>query len=700
MDRTSPLQPVEGSAGPSENPQTTTSPTPAEEPAPTLETLPTELLRSVADHLSVPQRSLLALTSKQTLFKLGLPSREEWQEISNSPFLPNFLGLHDARTFASRLQGTFNISSSRFVAAPDDLSCNVDCFSRCTTWNGNLILKTTLNYALSDDPEKMSKLVQLFQEDRTQEGGPAGGEKAVDCCCPHVRWTRELPDAFTPLSPARRPLKRVRVLNRSGFQTLAEEMNVCERCCTAYRCTEYHSKMPIFSLKQVVLESWRNLGSCGSIHDPMWLSQVTEDSPKSPLSAKTWKKSHGLNIANPNIVNSDIVSSDFVKMNPVILPAEMSSDIQTAAHTISTNPMDPVSPMADLRLQTTSNAIQTDDQSPSDSTETPEEHCDPPPTLQTLPAEMLLDIAEYLSPPQRVCLALARKSVLYAAGLPPSSAWRAWRSEVSDSPFLPWILRFRAARSFVDRNEGGGYLDNRGLSEYRGDGARVARRVGWSFCSWNGNLVMETAIGFDVVKNGPGATAAAVARLFRQHPDPSENPVGFPLEGPLDWCCPHVRWLEAFPHTVATGPRVYESERPKICDRCTTAYLCTETRNGSSRHVRFESRRVLGRCQAVTDPMWLSQATQDHPPKSELVAEEWKMLWPEGYAEPPKKKEEEKSPVQAPRWEKCVGTQIMEWKRAQAEGRLESPEPRMPSWEVLEDWPILLKGLDAWAVQR
>ncbi|KAF6832677.1 hypothetical protein CPLU01_06073 [Colletotrichum plurivorum] len=175
IDGTPPLNPAEVSVEPSDKPQTTSSPTPAQEPAPTLETLPTELLRSVADHLSAPQRSLLALASKQTLFKLGLPSREEWQEISNSPFLPSFLGLHDARTFAPRLHGTFNISSSRFVAAPDDLSCNVDCFSRCTTWNGNLILKTTLNYTLSDDPDKMSKLVQLFQEDRTQEGGPAGG---------------------------------------------------------------------------------------------------------------------------------------------------------------------------------------------------------------------------------------------------------------------------------------------------------------------------------------------------------------------------------------------------------------------------------------------------------------------------------------------------------------------------------------------
>ncbi|KAF6801123.1 hypothetical protein CSOJ01_11981 [Colletotrichum sojae] len=413
-------------------------------------------------------------------------------------------------------------------------------------------------------------------------------------------------------------------------------------------------------------------------------------------------------MANPNIVNSDFVSSeiansDIVKMNPITLPAEMSSDIQTATHTIPTNPMDPIPPMAGLRQQVTSNPIQTDDQPPSDSTETPEEHRDPPPTLQTLPAEMLLEVAEYLSPPQRVRLALASKRILYAAGLPPSSAWRAWRREVSNSPFLPWYLRFPAAQSFADRKKRK-YLENKGHSEYAGDGARVVREVRWNLCSWNGNLVMETEIGFDVVENGPGAAQAAVARLFRQYPDPSENPVGFPLEGPLDWCCPHVRWLEAFPHAVATRRSrkndFEDFERPKICDRCTTAYRCTETRDGSSRCFRFESRRVLGRCQAVTDPMWLSQATQDHSPKSELVAEEWKMLWPEAYAEPLKIKKTEESPIQAPRWAKCVATRNTEFRRAQAEGRLESPQPRMLSWERLEDWPILLNGLDAWAVQR
>ncbi|KAF6832676.1 hypothetical protein CPLU01_06072 [Colletotrichum plurivorum] len=375
-------------------------------------------------------------------------------------------------------------------------------------------------------------------------------------------------------------------------------------------------------------------------------------------------------------------------MNPTTLPSEMSSDIQTATHTIPTNPMDPVSPIADLRLQTTSGPIQADDQPLSDSTETSEEHREPPPTLQTLPAEMLLDIAEYLSPPQRVCLALASKSVLYAVGLPPSSVWRAWRSEVSDSPFLPWYLRFPAAKSFAARpREEEGFMNTASDTEYTGDGARVVRMVGWRFCSWNGDVVLKTEIGFDVVKNGPGASAAAVARLFQRHPDPSENPVGFPVEGPLDWCCPHVRWLEAFPHTVATGSSRENSwERPKICDRCTTAYRCTETDYRSYRHFRFESRRVLGRCQAVTDPMWLSQATQDHPPKSELVAEEWKMLWPEAYAEPPKKKEE-KSPVQAPRWEKCVATRNMEWKLAQsqAEGRLRSAQPLTLSWGQLED---------------
>ncbi|KAF6801124.1 hypothetical protein CSOJ01_11982 [Colletotrichum sojae] len=296
MNETSPPQPVEDSAGPSEEPRTTPSPEPAEEPVPTLETLPTKLLRIVANHLSVPQRSSLALASKQTLFKLGLPNPKEWREISNSPFLPHFLGFRDARTFALRRQGTFNVSYARFIAAPDDICCNLHRSLRCTTWDGNLLLKTRLSYTLSDDPARMSRLIQLFREERTQERGHASGEKAIDYCCPHVRWTRALPDSFTPLSPKRCPLKRVQVLYRNNLETLAEEMNVCEQCFTVYRCTESHSDIPIFPQKGVFLESWRNLRSCGSIRDPMWLSQVTEDSPKPPLplSAKTWKKSYEL----------------------------------------------------------------------------------------------------------------------------------------------------------------------------------------------------------------------------------------------------------------------------------------------------------------------------------------------------------------------------------------------------------------------
>lgn len=345
MDSQQPPQPTECSPRSSKRPRNDIPPaTPTDEakqpPSPlnrakALYELPAEVLLCIAGNLSAPQHLSLAIANKQMMRKMGSPGPSALRGLSHPRFLPvGFVRVSfpDARTLArdgpgSVLRGEGRTKYLGLKDAPDE--GKVYRLVRSDASDGNVIVQTRLVFSASKDSADMDSIARALRHDRPQaceerETTHRPEEVPLDYCCPHVRWTRDFPDevfnvhsyyatfslhlpfdASGLVSPwAVAPVRDFASVQDVAWRlrrqqpdpvtdsrfALDEGIHFCESCCTAYRCRQ-RAFWP--GLSEVYLESWRNLGPCRTMSDPMWLSQVTDDFPvKSTISAEAWSQNY------------------------------------------------------------------------------------------------------------------------------------------------------------------------------------------------------------------------------------------------------------------------------------------------------------------------------------------------------------------------------------------------------------------------